>query len=115
MGDCVCVRRGDGPEGCGVCNETGTTPDTAGLSERLRATGLQSGTGYTRLTYMTQRDPSRPAFFAPAAASNAFYVAQVLRARPDEPVTLNAHALSDVYALLGDICERLAKIEGDPQ
>jgi hypothetical protein len=37
MGDCICVRRGDGPEGCGICNETGTTPDIAGLCERLRA------------------------------------------------------------------------------
>lgn len=36
MGDCICVRRGDGPEGCGICNETGTTPDIAGLCERLR-------------------------------------------------------------------------------
>jgi len=38
MGDCICVRRGDGPEGCGICNETGTTPDIAGLCERLRET-----------------------------------------------------------------------------
>jgi len=37
MADCICVRRGDGPEGCGICNETGTTPDIAGLCERLRA------------------------------------------------------------------------------
>lgn len=37
MGDCICVRRGDGPEGCGICNETGTTPGIAGLCERLRA------------------------------------------------------------------------------
>ena len=36
MGDCICVRRGDGPEGCGICNEMGTTPDIAGLCERLR-------------------------------------------------------------------------------
>jgi len=36
MVDCICVRRGDGPEGCGICNETGTTPDIAGLCERLR-------------------------------------------------------------------------------
>jgi hypothetical protein len=36
MGDCICVRRGDGPEGCGICNETGTTPDIAGLCKRLR-------------------------------------------------------------------------------
>jgi hypothetical protein len=36
MGDCICVRRGDGPEGCGICNETGTAPDIAGLCERLR-------------------------------------------------------------------------------
>jgi hypothetical protein len=35
MGDCICVRRGDGPEGCGLCNETGTIPDIAGLCERL--------------------------------------------------------------------------------
>ena len=34
MGDCICVCRGDGPEGCGICNETGTTPDLAGLCER---------------------------------------------------------------------------------
>jgi uncharacterized Zn finger protein (UPF0148 family) len=38
MADCICVRRGDGPEGCGICNETGTTPDIAGLCERLRET-----------------------------------------------------------------------------
>ncbi len=38
MGDCICVRRGDGPEGCGICNETGTTPDIAGLSNRDPAT-----------------------------------------------------------------------------
>jgi hypothetical protein len=36
MGDCICVRRGNGPEGCGICNETETTPDIAGLCERLR-------------------------------------------------------------------------------
>jgi len=29
MADCICVRRGDGPEGCGICNETGITPDIA--------------------------------------------------------------------------------------
>jgi hypothetical protein len=38
MGDCICVRRGDGPEGCGICNETGTTPDIAGLCERQLVT-----------------------------------------------------------------------------
>jgi hypothetical protein len=42
MGDCICVRRGDGPEGCGICNETGTTPGIAGLCKRLRNTGLES-------------------------------------------------------------------------
>lgn len=26
-GDCVCVRRGDGPEGCGLCNETGVVTE----------------------------------------------------------------------------------------
>jgi hypothetical protein len=36
MADCICVRRSDGPEGCGICNETGTTPDIAGLCKRLR-------------------------------------------------------------------------------
>ena len=24
MSDCICVARGSGPEGCGLCNETGT-------------------------------------------------------------------------------------------
>ena len=28
-GDCVCVRRGDGPEGCGLCNETGVATHPA--------------------------------------------------------------------------------------
>jgi hypothetical protein len=41
MGDCICVRRGDGPEGCGICNETGTTPDIAGLCERLKTLWLE--------------------------------------------------------------------------
>ena len=35
MGDCICVRQGDGPEGCGICNETGTTPDIAGVIAEL--------------------------------------------------------------------------------
>jgi hypothetical protein len=26
-GDCVCVQRGDGPEGCGLCNETGSVTE----------------------------------------------------------------------------------------
>ena len=26
-GDCVCVQRGDGPEGCGLCNETGVVTE----------------------------------------------------------------------------------------
>lgn len=25
--DCVCVQRGDGPEGCGLCNETGSVTE----------------------------------------------------------------------------------------
>jgi hypothetical protein len=41
MGDCICVRRGDGPEGCGICNETGTTPDIAGLCERMKTLWLE--------------------------------------------------------------------------
>jgi hypothetical protein len=41
MADCICVRRGDGPEGCGICNETGTTPDIAGLCEELRESATQ--------------------------------------------------------------------------
>ena len=28
-GDCVCVQRGDGPEGCGLCNETGVATPPA--------------------------------------------------------------------------------------
>jgi hypothetical protein len=34
-GVCVCVARGDGPEGCGLCNETGkpTTANSVGTSE----------------------------------------------------------------------------------
>ena len=27
--DCVCVQRGDGPEGCGLCNETGVVTHPA--------------------------------------------------------------------------------------
>ena len=27
--DCVCVQRGDGPEGCGLCNETGVATHSA--------------------------------------------------------------------------------------
>lgn len=26
MTDCICVKRGDGQEGCGLCNETGKRP-----------------------------------------------------------------------------------------
>ena len=29
MADCICVRRGDGPEGCGICNETGVATPPA--------------------------------------------------------------------------------------
>jgi len=36
--ECICITRGDGPEGCGLCNETG-------LADHLRAT-TASANGY---------------------------------------------------------------------
>ena len=39
MTDCICVKRGDGEEGCGICNETG----------KRRALGITITLGYSKV------------------------------------------------------------------
>jgi hypothetical protein len=64
MADCICVRRGDGPEGCGICNETGTTPEIAGLCERLRVVEYSrepsDWSGIRQVTTNRLRNPDGP-------------------------------------------------------
>lgn len=45
------------------------------------------------------------------AADEAYRVARSLRDQPNEPVTLHAHTLADVYDMLGHLSQRVANLE----